>query len=87
MQGAAPPPSLVQLKDPTLSAACLFTSLFIIQFFFLLLLLQGRNQSIPGVVVGMLHAAYLLTCWSASPKQVWSWHLAAQEPFCFLNAT
>jgi hypothetical protein len=35
----------------------------------------------------MLYAAYLLTCWSASPKQAWSWHLVAWEPSCFLNAT
>jgi hypothetical protein len=35
----------------------------------------------------MLHAAYLLTCWSVSPKQVWSQCLVAWDPFCFLNAT
>jgi hypothetical protein len=39
----------------------------------------------PGVPVGTLHAAYLFTCWSASPKQVWSQHLAMQEPSCFLS--
>jgi hypothetical protein len=33
----------------------------------------------------MPHASYLLTCWSASPNQVWSQHLVAQEPFCFLS--
>jgi hypothetical protein len=35
------------------------------------------------VAVGMLHATYLLTCWSAFPKQIWSWRLAAQEPSVF----
>jgi hypothetical protein len=35
--------------------------------------------------MGILHAAYLLTCWSGSAKQVWSWQLATQEPSCFLS--
>jgi hypothetical protein len=47
----------------------------------------GLCWFIPGVAVGILHASYLLTCWSASPKQVWSWHLAAWEPSCFLSIT
>jgi hypothetical protein len=33
----------------------------------------------PRVAVGVPHAAYLLTCWSVSPKQVRSWHLVVQE--------
>jgi hypothetical protein len=37
--------------------------------------------------VGILHVAYLLTCWSSSPMQVWSPCLAAQEPSCFLSVT
>jgi hypothetical protein len=52
----------------------LFSSLFITQVF-VWLFLWGRDQSaqglcwfIPGVAVGILHAAYLLTCWAASPQ-------------------
>jgi hypothetical protein len=37
--------------------------------------------------VGILGATYLLTCQSASPKQVWSRHLAVWEPFWFLSVT
>jgi hypothetical protein len=40
---------------------------------------------IPGLAVGVPWAAYLLTCWSASPKHVRSWCLAAWEPFLFLR--
>jgi hypothetical protein len=36
---------------------------------------------------GVLHATYLLTWWSASPKQVRSWHLVAQEPSWLLCLT
>jgi hypothetical protein len=28
---------------------------------------------------------FLLTFCSASPNQVWSWHLVAREPSCFLS--
>jgi hypothetical protein len=48
---------------------------------------RGLCWFIPGVAVGILCAAYLLTCWSVSPKQVWSWHLMAWEPSCFLSVT
>jgi hypothetical protein len=40
---------------------------------------------IPGVAVGIPYDTYLLTCWSASPKQVWSSCLVAQELSCFLS--
>jgi hypothetical protein len=50
-------------------------------------LFRGLCWLIPGVAVGILHATYLLTCLSASPKQVWSWHLVAREPYCFLSVT
>jgi hypothetical protein len=66
----------------------LFSSLFIIEFYFCgvgVSLSRGLCWFITGVAVGILYAAYLLTCWPASPKQVWSWHLAALEPFCFLS--
>jgi hypothetical protein len=33
---------------------------------------RGLCWYIPGVAVGILCAAYLLICWSESPKQVWS---------------
>jgi hypothetical protein len=32
----------------------------------------------------MMLGAHLLVC-KMSPKQVWSWHLALQEPSCFLS--
>jgi hypothetical protein len=35
--------------------------------------------------VGIPRATYLLTCWSMSPKQVWSRCLEVQEPSCFLS--
>jgi hypothetical protein len=74
----------------------LFSSLFIIQGFFVSVfvfcrsgvsLSRGLCWFIPGVAVVILHATYFLTCWSVSPKQVWSWHLVAQEPSCFLSVT
>jgi hypothetical protein len=36
--------------------------------------------------VWILHAPYLLTHCSVSPKWVWSWHNVAWEPSCFLCA-
>jgi hypothetical protein len=47
----------------------------------------GLCWFIPGVDVGILCATYLLTCWSVSPKEVWSQCLVAQEPSCFLSVT
>jgi hypothetical protein len=63
---------------PAPSAACSFSVpclLFSIFFFFCMAgvsLSRGLCWVIPGVAVGKLCAAYLLTCWSASPKQVWA---------------
>jgi hypothetical protein len=37
------------------------------------------------VAVGVSCATYLLTCWCEFPKPVWSLHLAAREPSCFLS--
>jgi hypothetical protein len=48
---------------------------------------KGLWWFIPGVAVGILHAAYLLTCWPASPMQVWSLCLVVREPSCFLSVT
>jgi hypothetical protein len=38
---------------------------------------------IPSVAVGIPRATYLLTCCSASPRQVWSQSLVAWEPSYF----
>jgi hypothetical protein len=40
---------------------------------------------ISRVAVGIWCVTYLLTCWSASPKKVWSWHLVVWEPSWFLS--
>jgi hypothetical protein len=80
-----------------LFASCLFLSclfiyysvLFVCFFFFAR---QGSVCSrgyglcwyIPRVAVGVLHATYLLTCWSASPKQVRRQCLVVQKPSWFL---
>jgi hypothetical protein len=68
-----------------------FSSLFIIQFFFFLHgrvgLSRGLCWFIPGVAMGIPCDASLLTCWSASPKQIWSWLLVAWEPSYFLSVT
>jgi hypothetical protein len=45
----------------------------------------GYAGFIPGVTVGATHVAYLLTCWSTSPRQVRSWCLAAWEPYWFFS--
>jgi hypothetical protein len=89
----APPLFSEVLRAPhPLCCMFLFSSLFIIPlFFFFFFCRVGVSLSrwlswfIPGVAVGILHAAYLFTCWSASPKQVWSQHLVAWEPSCFLS--
>jgi hypothetical protein len=81
--------SLVHSKYPAPSAACPFQFLvYYLVFFFLcgagVILSRWLCLFIPGVAVGVLHATYLLTCWSVSPKQIWSWHLAVEEPSWFL---
>jgi hypothetical protein len=88
----SPPPFSSVPKCPTLLAVCLFQflayySVFIYLFF------CGAGVSlprrlcwfIPGVAAGVLRAAYLFTCWSASPKHIWSWHLVTWEPSWFLS--
>jgi hypothetical protein len=90
------PPSPVCSEHPAPSAVCSFSvpcllfSFFVFDFlgFFDgagISLPRGLCWFIPGIAVGIQRAAYLLTCWSASPMQVWSWCLAAQEPSCFLS--
>jgi hypothetical protein len=47
---------------------------------------RGLCWFIPGVAVGIPCATYLLTCWSVSPKQVWTpQRLVVWEPSCFLS--
>jgi hypothetical protein len=71
----------------------LFSSLFIIHFFFFcgarVSLSRALCWFIPGltIVVGLPCATYLLTCWSVSPKQVWSLCLVAWESSCLLSVT
>jgi hypothetical protein len=79
------PPFLLCSRHPTLSAACPFQFLVYYSVFFC----GVGGQSIQGIIlaVGVPCATYLLTCWSASPKQVWSWCLVVWEPSCFLSVT
>jgi hypothetical protein len=73
------PPSLLHVFF--FSAAC-----FLLRFFSFF---PGQGSVCPGGYVdlsqGVLHAAYLLTWWFASPKQSRSWHLVVQEPSWFLH--
>jgi hypothetical protein len=82
------PPSPVLSGHTAPSAACPFQFLVYYSVF-----LGGVGVSLPrglpcfvtGEAVKIPCAAYVLTCWSASPKQVWSHHLEAWEPSCFLS--
>jgi hypothetical protein len=48
--------------------------------------LSGGHAGLSQGWLWEYRAAYLLTCWFVSPKQVWSWwHLAVWKPSCFLN--
>jgi hypothetical protein len=74
------PPSPVHSVHPAPSAACSFSvpCLFFLFFFAgrgsvqgsVLGLSRGLCWFIPGLAVGIPHTAYLLTCWSASSKQM-----------------
>jgi hypothetical protein len=89
-KGSCHSPFLQSSRHPALFAMCPFQFHFFIQFFFLragVRLSRRLCWFIPRVTVGILCAAYLLTCWSASPKQVRSQCLAAQEPSWFLHIT
>jgi hypothetical protein len=83
-------PSLVHSKHLALSAVCPFQFLVYYSVFFScragVSLSRGLCWFIPGVAVEISHAAYLLTSWSAYPKQFWSQHAVLQEPSCFLSA-
>jgi hypothetical protein len=81
------PPFSGELKAPHL-LYCMSFSVPCLVFSFVFArwgqFVQGLCWFIPGVAVGVPRATYLLTGWSVSPKQVWSPHLAAWEPSCFL---
>jgi hypothetical protein len=80
-----------------LCCMCFSVPCLLISFFFVCVWGAGHrsvqvgHQSvcwfIPGVAMGIPRVACLFTCWSASPKQVWNWHLVAQKPSCFLSVT
>jgi hypothetical protein len=91
------PSSLVCLQHSASSAACVFSSLFIVQFWFLFLFfLVGQGSVCLGGYaflsqrwLGEYHrmlGAHLWVC-QMSPKQVWSWCFVAWEPSCFLSVT
>jgi hypothetical protein len=74
----------------------LFSSLFIIRFFCFLFFCSAGGQSvrglcwfIQGVAVGIPHATYLLTCWSAEclPSKFGAGVWQCRSPSCFLSVT
>jgi hypothetical protein len=89
-----PPPFSGVLTAPCpLCCVFLFSSLFIIQFFFTE---QRRGQSAQGAMLiyprggwGNTVWCLVLTCLvcQMSPKQFRSWLMAVQEPSCFLSVT
>jgi hypothetical protein len=61
------PPSLVHSEHPAPSAACSFSVSCLLFTFFCgvgVSMSRGLCWFIPGVVVGIPYAAYLLTCWA-----------------------
>jgi hypothetical protein len=93
LSGELPLPlSAVHSKHPALFAVCSFQLLVYYSVFWFycrawVSLSRGLCWFISGVAVGVLCAAYLLTCWSVSLKQVWSQRPAVREPSCFLSVT
>jgi hypothetical protein len=80
----SPLPQCTQSTLPPLLGV-LFSCLFIIQVVFPFCragvsLSRGLCWFIPGVAVRVPRAAYLLTCWPASPRQVWSWCWQCRSP-------
>jgi hypothetical protein len=84
-------PSPVQLEHPAASASCSFSAPCLLFTFFVC---GAEGQSVQwarlvyprggfGSTACCLFA-HLLVCWM-SPKQFWSWCLAACEPSCFLS--
>jgi hypothetical protein len=60
---------------------------FVVDCLLLLFFCWAGGQSVQGAMLiyprGRPSAAYLLICWSVSPKQFRSQHLASSEPSCF----
>jgi hypothetical protein len=80
----------VRLQHPTLTVCSFSVPCLLFSFFFArrgFILSRGLCWFIAGVAGGVPCDAYLLTCWSASPKQVWRWCLVSWEPSCFLSVT
>jgi hypothetical protein len=74
-QLVAPPPFSSALIAPHSLYSCSFSVPCLLFSFFggvVVSLPRGLWWFIPGVAVGILHATYLLTCWSAASKKVWS---------------
>jgi hypothetical protein len=84
LRSASCPAALLWCTQRTLHVP--FQFLVYYSFFFFregFSLSRGLSQFIPGVTVNTMCClfAHLLVCvW-----QVWSWHLTAQEPSCFLS--
>jgi hypothetical protein len=78
-------PSLMCSEHPSPSATCPFQFLLYCLLFSFSFCQTGVNPSsglcwsMSGVAVRAQCAAYLLICWSASPKQIWNWPLAGME--------
>jgi hypothetical protein len=93
---SAPCPSpLLQCAQSTPPPLLSFPFYFLVYYsVFCLFVLRGRGQSVQGALliyprggcgITVCHLfAHLLVCWM-SPKQVWSWRLAARETSCFLS--
>jgi hypothetical protein len=68
------------------SVSCLLSS-FVLFFCRAGSLCPGSYAVYHKCSYGDTRTSYSLTCWSASSKQVWSWHLAVQESSSFLSVT
>jgi hypothetical protein len=92
--GKCPSPFLWSSGRPAIfgtclfSVACLLFSIFCCCYFYFLWdrggSVQGAMMFYPRCGCGSTTAAYLITCWSVSPKQVRSQCLVAWELSCFL---
>jgi hypothetical protein len=86
----APFPLSSVLRAP--HPACPFRFLVYYSGFFVFFCFAGLGSVCPGAMLVYPRgdcgntACHLFThLWSASPNQVWSWHLVVREPFCFLS--
>jgi hypothetical protein len=87
------PPSFFGALIAPRPLCCMYFSVtcLLFQYFFFCIagvsLSRGLCWFIPEVAVGVLCATLLLTCWSVSPKQIWSQHLVVWEPSWFFSVT